>query len=119
MTPQTSNYIVLDWLEKNPDGALEQVRWRGNRRIFTPLNYPKWLPCSNPDCEHGGYEIGDRIAALLASDRDSEHNSLICRNAIHPNRSRRCRHLICYVIACVRPFQHDVFDSRPSQSYFH
>ncbi len=105
MTPQTSKFIVLDWHEKGFNSITKHERPRNNRQVFTYLEYPTRLPCSNPDCEDGGFEIGERIAALLASGNDDEQNSLICRNAIHPDRAKRCLHAIRYTISCIYPYQ--------------
>jgi hypothetical protein len=82
-----------------------QRLWKKGRKICGPDDYPQKLPCHNPKCEGGGFEIGDRIAALLSSGDDSDQNSLICTNAIHKDRNKRCLHTIFYSISCVHPFQ--------------
>lgn len=104
-------YITLDWQEQGPLETSGQRLWKKGRQVCTPDDYPQRLPCNNPDCENGGFEIGSRIAALLASGKDSEQNSLICRNAIHEDRSRRCLHTIIYSIACIRPYQREPIES--------
>jgi hypothetical protein len=104
MPRQTSVYITLDWQEQGPLEISGRRLWQKGRRVCTPTDYPQRLPCHNPDCVDGGFEIGERVATLLASGKDSEQNSLICRNAIHEDRSRRCLHTIIYSIACIRPY---------------
>jgi hypothetical protein len=105
MAIQKSVYITLDWQEQGPLETSGHRLWRKGRKVCTPIDYPTLLPCSNPECEDGGFGIGDRIAALLDSGKDSDQNSLICRNAINENRSKRCLHTIIYSIACIRPYQ--------------
>jgi hypothetical protein len=105
MTMQKPVYITLDWQEQGPLETSGRRLWRKGRKVCTPTDYPQLLPCNNPECENGGFDIGDRIAALLASGKDSEQNSLICRNAISEDRSKRCLHTIIYSIACIRPYQ--------------
>ncbi|MBN1220344.1 MAG: hypothetical protein JXM69_15550 [Anaerolineae bacterium] len=101
-------YLTIDWQEQNilDDTNRRQV-WERERIVCLPGDYPEVLPCSNPACQDGGFEIGNRVKMLLASDRDSEQNSLICRNAIHPDRNKRCLHTIIYTIACIRPYQRE------------
>ena len=106
MASQRPIYITLEWqeqgpLEKTPGSRL----WRDERLVCTPYDYPELIPCSNPDCDNGGFEIGDRIVSLLGSDRTSEQNSLVCRNAIDSDRSKRCLHTIIYSITRVSPYQ--------------
>ena len=105
MANQKQVYITIDWQEQGPLEATGRRLWRKERRVCTPDDYPEQLPCNNPNCKEGGFEIGDKIAALLASGENNEQNSLICRNAIHKDRSERCLHTIIYSIACIRPYQ--------------
>ncbi len=114
MTTPKPVYITLDWQEQGPLEASGRRLWRKGRKVCTPTDYPKLLPCNNPKCENGGFEIGDRIANLLASYQDSEQNSLICRNAIHEDRSKRCLHTIIYSIACIRPYERQSSESLSS-----
>ena len=99
-------YITIDWQEQNVlDNTNRREVWKQERKVCLPDDYPQVLPCSNPACKNGGFEIGSRIETLLESGKDSEQNSLICRNAIHQDRDKRCLHTIIYTIACIRPFQ--------------
>lgn len=98
-------YITIEWQEQGPVDATGQRLWRNERQVCTHEDYPQVLPCHNPECEEGGFDIGDKIVALLASEQNNEQNSLICRNAIHPDRSKRCLHIITYSIACIRLYQ--------------
>jgi len=98
-------YIVLEWQEQGLLQTAGRQLWRQGRMVCAPNDCPQRLPCSNPECEGGGFELGDRVAALLASGKNSEQNSLICRNAIHQDRAKRCLHTIIYSVACVRPYQ--------------
>jgi hypothetical protein len=108
MTSQRHVYITIDWQEQNIiDDTNRREVWDKERQVCPSNGYPEILPCSNPNCQEGGFEIGDRIRALLSSGKDSEQNSLICRNAINPNRDERCLHTIIYSIACIRPYQRD------------
>jgi hypothetical protein len=97
--------INLEWQERGPLEENGQRIWRKGRKICTPDNYPDKLPCHNPKCESGGFEIGSRIAELLASRKFSEENSLVCTNAIHENREKRCMHTIIYTITSVSPYR--------------
>lgn len=119
MASQKHVYITLEWQEQGPMEMTGQRLWREDRKVFTHANYPQTLPCHNPNCEEGGFEIGDRIAALLDSGKMSEQNSLICRNAIHTDRNRRCQHTILYSITCILPYQREpsqpLASSRASQ----
>ncbi len=108
MINQKHVYIILDWQEQGPMENTGRRLWRKERKVCTPDNYPKKIPCHNPDCEEGGFEIGDRVAALITSGKSSEQNSLICSNAIHEDRSKRCLHTIIYSITCVLPYQREV-----------
>lgn len=98
-------FITIDWQEQGPMRDDLQRLWKKGRKICAPNDYPQKLECHNPDCDDGGFEIGDRISALLSSNVDSEQNSLICTNAIHRDRNKRCLHTIFYSISCVHPFQ--------------
>lgn len=109
-------YITLEWQEQGPLDASSRRLLREGRMVCTPYDYPEQLPCNNPECEDGGFEIGDRVAALLASGKDSEQNSLVCRNAIHKDRTKRCLHTIMYSITCVRPYQRHVSKAAVSDS---
>lgn len=105
MTSQRPVYLTLEWQEQGPLETPGSRLWREGRMVCTPYDYPELLPCSNPKCEGGGFEIGDRIASLLASGRSSEQNSLVCRNAIDNDRTKRCLHTIIYSITRVSPYQ--------------
>ena len=105
MTSLKPIYITLEWQEQGPLEAAGRRLWREERMVCTPYDYPGHLPCSNPECKGGGFEIGDRIAALLTSGKNNEQNSLVCRNAIDKDRAKRCLHTIIYSITCVRPYQ--------------
>ena len=105
MAAQRPVYITVEWQEQGPLETPGSRLWREGRTVCTPYDYPEVLPCSNPDCEDGGFEIADRIAALLESGKVSDQNSLVCRNAIDNDRPKRCRHTIIYSIARVRPYQ--------------
>ena len=107
MTSQNRVYITLEWQEQSPTGPAGRRVWQQERKILTPNDYPERLVCHNPECEDGGFEIGERIAALLNYGQRNEQNSLVCRNAIHPDRTKRCLHTIIYSIACIRPFQRE------------
>jgi hypothetical protein len=111
MTRQTSVYITLDWQEQGPLEISGHRLWQKGRQVCTPGDYPQRLPCHNPECIGGGFDIGERVAKLLDSGKDSEQNSLICRNAINEDRSQRCLHTIIYSIACIRPY--DRQNTRP------
>jgi hypothetical protein len=86
-------YITIEWQEQGPLETPGSRLWREDRLVCTPY------------CHGGGFEIGDRVAALLASDRNTEQNSLVCRNAIDLDRSKRCLHTIIYSITRVSPYQ--------------
>ncbi len=105
MTNSKQVYVTIEWQEQGPLEATGRRLWRKERKVCTIEDYPRVLPCNNPECEGGGFEIGDKIIALLASGENNEQNSLICRNAIHKDRSKRCLHIITYSIACIRPYQ--------------
>jgi len=98
-------YITVEWQEQGPLETPGSRLWREGRVVCTPYDYPEILPCSNPDCEDGGFEIGDRVDELLASGKISDQNSLVCRNAIEIDRTKRCLHTIIYSITRVRPYQ--------------
>ena len=98
-------YITIEWQEQGPLETTGRQMWRKERKVCSLDDYPQQLPCNNPECEDGGFDIGEKIAALLASGENNEQNSLICHNAIHKDRSKRCLHIITYSIACVRPYQ--------------
>jgi hypothetical protein len=93
--------INLEWQEWGPLGDSGQRSWQKGRMVCTPDNYPERLPCHNPNCENGGFEIGERISTLLVSRNFSEENSLICLNAVHEDRAKRCLHTIIYTITVV------------------
>jgi hypothetical protein len=108
MTNQKQIYITLEWQEQGPLEITGRRLWLQERRIYAPPDtYPQLLPCHNPACENGGFDIGEKIAELLASEKNIEQNSLICRNAINQDRSKRCLHTITYSITCVRPYQRE------------
>jgi hypothetical protein len=97
-------FLVVEWLEQGTMDIAGQRYTQQGRQICTPADYPRKLPCHNPDCKGGGFVIGNRIAAFLAAGEYSDHNSLICLNAIQKDRSRRCLHTIMYSITRVQPY---------------
>jgi hypothetical protein len=100
-------FIVVEWLERGTMGINgDRIQEKG-REVTAVDNFPKMLPCHNPECEGGGFEIGRRISALLRSDRYSEQNSLICINAIGSRGSKRCLHTIFYSISRILPYQRE------------
>lgn len=105
MTSQRPIYITLEWQEQGPLETTGRRLWHDGRTVCTPFDYPEVLPCSNPECEDGGFEVGERIANLLASNKDTEQNSLVCRNALCKDRAKRCLHTIIYSVTRVRPYQ--------------
>jgi hypothetical protein len=105
MTNSKQVYLVIEWQEQGPLDSMGQRLWYKERVVGTTENYPRLLPCHNPECESGGFDIGDKIVALLASGENNELNSLICRQAVHKDHSKRCLHIIAYSIACIRPYQ--------------
>jgi len=105
MTPQGPVYVTVEWQEQGPLETPGSRLWREGRAVCTPYDYPETIPCSNPECENGGFEIGERIATLLDSGQVSDQNSLVCRNAIDNDRTKRCLHTIIYTITRVRPYQ--------------
>lgn len=95
-------YITLDWQEQGPmDTNGRRPQWKG--REVSTRNYPSKLSCHNPECKDGGFDIGDKIEALLASEEPFEQNSLVCNNAVNPDRTKRCTHTISYSISCIYP----------------
>ena len=118
MTSQRPVYIILEWQEQGPLETPGSRLWREERMVCTPYDYPERLPCSNPQCKGGGFEIGDRIASLLASGKNSDQNSLVCRNAIDSDRTKRCLHTIIYSITRVRPYQRQKHQALASDSTF-
>lgn len=106
MTNPKQVYITIEWQEQGPlEEATGRRLWRKERKVCALDDYPQLLSCNNPNCVDGGFDIGDKIATLLNSNENNEQNSLICRNAINKDRSKRCLHIITYSIACVRPYQ--------------
>lgn len=100
-------YITLDWQEHGPmDANGRRPQWQG--REVSARNYPTSLSCHNPKCENGGFDIGDKIAALLASGEAFEQNSLVCSNAVNPDHTKRCTHTISYSISRIYP--HGIMD---------
>jgi hypothetical protein len=93
-------YFVIQWQEQGPLDARGRRLWRKDQAVCTIEDYPRVLSCHNPKCEGGGFEIGDKIVALQASEETNEQNSLICRNAIHKDHNKRCLHIIAYSITC-------------------
>ena len=107
MGDQENIYIVIEWLERGTMAINGDRIQETGRRVCTADNFPKMLPCHNPECEGGGFEIGRRISALLRSGKYNEQNSLICINAIGERNSKRCLHTIFYSIARVLPYQRE------------
>jgi hypothetical protein len=95
-------YITLVWQEYGEQHQLCEQQ----RQVYVAGEHPSRLSCSKPVCKDGGFEIGERIDNLLTAGYGNEQNSLICRNAIHPDRTKRCRHTIIYSIARICPLQH-------------
>lgn len=105
MTNPKQVYITIEWQEQGPLESTGRRLWRRERKVYTVEDYPQRIPCNNPHCEDGGFDIGEKIALLLSSQENNEQNSLICRNAINKERQKHCLHIITYSIACVRPYQ--------------
>jgi hypothetical protein len=108
MTGQNHVYITIDWQEQHIMGNTNRRRiWDKKRRVCLADECADVLPCSNPNCIGGGFEIGSKIKNLLVSGKENEKNSIICRNAINPDPTKGCSHTIIYSIACVRPYQRE------------
>ena len=105
MGNQNSVFVVVEWQEQGTMTINGDRLLKKGRRVCTPSDFPEKLPCHNPECEGGGFEIGSRISALLASGQYSEQNSLICTNAVPRNRTNRCLHTIFYSITLVLPYE--------------
>lgn len=105
IVPRQQVFLKIDWQEHGPAAASGQRLWRRERKVCTFEDYPQRLPCHNPACADGGFEIGEKIAELLASGESDVQNSLICRQATPQAGQPRCLHVITYSITCVRPFQ--------------
>lgn len=100
-------YLKLDWHEEGPLDPFSGERLlKQDRKVYVSTAYPQRLPCSNPECQEGGFEIGQRIAALLTAGIEGEQKSLICRNALHKDHTKKCWHTILYSINCVYPYRH-------------
>lgn len=97
-------YVILEWQEQGPMEANGQRMWQQNRRVCTVDDYPDRLACHNPNCQNGGFEIGDKIIEFLNSGKESAQNSLICNNAVRQGRSSRCLHTILYSLTRVLPY---------------
>ncbi len=98
-------YLTIDWQEHDPLDSTEQRLWQRARQLCTLENYPQRLPCHNPACEEGGFEIGPKISAVLAATgQNYAQSTLIGLKAEH--RSGSCLHTITYSITYVRPYQH-------------
>ncbi len=107
MGDQNHIFIVIEWLERGTMATNgDRIQEKG-RKVCTVDDFPKMLPCHNPECEGGGFQIGRRISALLRSGEYNEQNSLICINAIGKPNSKRCLHTIIYSIARVLPYQYE------------
>jgi len=106
LNPKQRVYITIEWQEYGPLDSPGRRLWWRERRICTIENYPQYLPCHNPDCEEGGFEIGEKINELLASTNNEAQNSLICFKAMRKERQKRCSHVITYSIVCILPYQH-------------
>lgn len=105
ITSRQQLFITIDWQEYGPLDSSGQRLWRRERLACSGESYPQRLPCHNPACAAGGFEIGEKIAELLASGEQDAFNSLICRQATPQAGQTRCLHVITYSITCVRPFQ--------------
>lgn len=99
-------YITVEWREQGTMGEDgRRLEWAG--REISARDYPQKLACHNPNCENGGFEIGEKIAELLKSGKYFEQNSLVCINAVHSDKSKRCLHTITYSVTCVFPHGRD------------
>jgi hypothetical protein len=114
MADQDHVFIVIEWQERGTMAINGNRIQEKGRRVCTVDNYPRKLPCHNPECEGGGFEISTRISALLRSDEYSEQNSLICINAIRKGSSKRCLHTIFYSITRVLPYQREISSAAAS-----
>jgi hypothetical protein len=108
MTVQNYVYITIDWQEQHIVGNTNRRQvWDKERQVCIVDECVDILPCSNPNCVGGGFEIGGRIRRLLISGKENEQNSMICRNAVHADPTKECSHTIVYSIVCIRPFQRE------------
>jgi hypothetical protein len=93
MINQKQIYITIEWQEQGPMENSGHRLWREDRKVYTHLNYPDRLECHNPDCEDGGFEIGDvstpcpKKAASAVCTRSSTRSVVFClSNASGPGR---------------------------------
>jgi hypothetical protein len=108
MASQEKIFLVVEWLERGTMGVNgDRIQYSG-RKVSTVDDFPRILPCHNPECEGGGFEIGRKISSLLRSGQYNEQNSLVCINAIGKRNSKRCLHTIFYSIARVLPYQREI-----------
>lgn len=107
MADQEKTFVVVEWLERGTLGVNgDRIQYSG-RKVSTVDNFPRILPCHNPECQGGGFKIGSRISSLLRSGEYNEQNSLVCMNAIGKRNSKRCFHTIFYSIARVLPYHRE------------
>jgi hypothetical protein len=93
---------VVEWRERRgpEDGRPAEGRKTGYRRG----NFTQGvLPCSNPACHEGGYEVDKLIAQMLRSGERDQSGTLLCSGREIGDEARRgpvrCPHRIDYSVS--------------------
>jgi hypothetical protein len=95
----TVSDVLIEWQERRgpEDERQSDVKKTGFRRgNFTQ----GMIPCSNPACHEGGYEVDKLVASMLRENESTRSGMLLCAGREIAEESRRgpvrCPHRILY-----------------------
>lgn len=108
---------VIEWREKRgpEDDRIGDLRKTGFRRG----NFTQGvLPCSNPDCHEGGYEIDRLVAYMQANDEPVREGLMLCSGREVGEEVKRgpvrCPHRIEYRATLIPRTEEEVVRSKPT-----
>jgi hypothetical protein len=115
--PQLQDALV-EWREKRgpEDERAGDVRRTGHRRGNFTAGV---LPCSNPECHEGGYQIDRLIAQMLEQGESEREGVMLCSGREIGDEVRRgpvrCPHRIHYRVVLTARGQDEPPQPRPPQ----
>jgi hypothetical protein len=93
--PEAGLALTIKWMEW--DGSEATLATNTVYEInCDSQDYPFYLPCSNPGCDHGGYPIGPFVAKMLHQGESCQTDSLVCCQ--RETYKQGCGHWINFVL---------------------
>jgi hypothetical protein len=109
---------LIEWRERR--GSEDEKAGEPRKTGFRRGNFTQGVvPCSNPDCHEGGYEIDRLVAYMLANEESAREGMMLCSGHEVGEEAKRgpvrCPHRIEYRATLIPRTEEDVPRQKPSQ----